>query len=314
MTNSDKAINVSLLSEIFGYSRKKFSAHELYLHSLIKNLDKPFSDWGADLREATGLPMIAIKEKYERIASIYKSDQTQYDLVSFWDEKYPNLLRRTDDAPFCLFYRGDISLLSRPAVAVVGTRNPTNEGVLRAEKLALVLTNNSFVVASGLAKGIDTAAHKSALKNNGKTVAVIGTPINRVYPKENEALQTEIAENGLIISQFPLSVSVTPANFPIRNYTMSGISAATIIVEAGETSGALIQAQQCLDQNNGRKLFILKNVLATDLRWPQKFKKLGATIIDDDNLNEVIPPLKSLTNIEVKGSNNVPTSFSIKIE
>ncbi|WP_148260194.1 DNA-processing protein DprA [Alicyclobacillus acidocaldarius] len=164
-------------------------------------------------------------------------------------ETYPPYLALTHEAPLFLFMRGNIRLPHLHCVAIVGTRNPTQEGIKKASALAALLGKYRIVVVSGLARGIDRAAHEGALRNNIPTIAVIGTPITKTYPKEHERLQAEIAERGLLISQFAPLSPVHKWNFPARNAVMSGICLATVIVEAGETSGALIQADYALKQD-----------------------------------------------------------------
>jgi DNA processing protein len=160
--------------------------------------------------------------------------------------------------------------MNLPSVSIVGTRNPSEKGRLRARNIAILVSDMGFGVTSGLAKGIDTAAHLGSISSGGQTIAVIGTNLSESYPKENYDLQEKIAKDYLLISQFPFNQPTQAYNFPQRNQTMSGLTRATIIVEAGETSGALIQAEQCLRQK--RKLFILNNLLEnTKLNWPKKY-------------------------------------------
>lgn len=195
---------------------------------------------------------------------------------------YPSKLR---DAEFPLeffYYQGWWDLAYSPqSVAVVGTRSPSDEGVRRAKKLVKMLVDRDFTIFSGLARGIDTIAHTTAMAEGGRTVAVIGTPITEVYPAENAALQQRIADDFLVISQVPIlryAQQTYRGNrlfFPERNATMSAFTDATIIVEAGETSGTLTQARAALRQ--GRKLFILDSCFRNpNLKWPAKFEALGA--------------------------------------
>lgn len=197
------------------------------------------------------------------------------------DASYPEKLLHADHPVELLYYQGDWDLIYTPSVAVVGTRNPTPEGVLRARKISRLLVADGYCVASGLAKGIDTAAHTAAIAAGGKTIAVVGTPIGSVYPRENSELQELIAREHLLVSQVPVlrhSQQGAQGNrffFPERNVTMSAISEATVIVEAGETSGTLIQARAALRQ--GRKLFILDSCFQNPaLTWPRRFEERGA--------------------------------------
>lgn len=179
-----------------------------------------------------------------------------------------------------IYYSGWWDLVETPCVAVVGTREPSREGVARATRLTRCLVADGYTVVSGLAKGIDTAAHTAAMEAGGMTIAVLGTPLNRAYPKANAELQRRICEQFLLFSQVPIlrhTESIPLVNrhfFPERNVTMSALTLGTIIVEAGETSGTLYQARAALQQ--GRKLFILDNCFERGLTWPEKFRSQGA--------------------------------------
>ncbi|HZI05182.1 MAG TPA: DNA-processing protein DprA, partial [Archangium sp.] len=165
---------------------------------------------------------------------------------------------------------GDLQLVRRPCVAVVGTRNVSPEGAARARRLARELVAAGVVVVSGLAKGVDTEALTAAIEAGGKVVAVIGTPLEQAYPAENKRLQETIYREHLLVSQFPAGSRTFQANFPLRNRTMATISDATVIIEAGETSGTLHQAVAC--NRLGRWLFITRAVAEdTRLTWPATF-------------------------------------------
>jgi len=195
---------------------------------------------------------------------------------------YPERLRQATEPVELLYFLGSWELAEAPRrVAVVGTRKVSPEGIARTRKLVRALVEHDYTVVSGLAQGVDTIAHETAIEHGGRTIAVIGTPISEVYPRENEALQRRIAEEYLLISQVPVlryksqSPKWNRLFFPERNKTMSALSQATIIVEASETSGTLIQAQAALKQ--GRKLFILEsNFHNPHITWPAKYEKLGA--------------------------------------
>ena len=194
---------------------------------------------------------------------------------------YPKRLRDARHPIELLYYQGAWELTETRCVAVVGTREPTEDGLERARRTARELVDKGFTVVSGLASGIDTAAHTEALENGGRTIAVIGTPLGEYYPPENKELQNQIAQKFLLISQVPVlrySKQAVPQNrlfFPERNVTMSALTEATIIVEAGETSGTLTQARAALHQN--RRLFILNSLFErSDLTWPANFESRGA--------------------------------------
>jgi DNA processing protein len=194
---------------------------------------------------------------------------------------YPMRLRDAKHPVELLYYEGSWELTETRCVAVVGARNPTDDGRGRAQRLARELVERNFTVVSGLATGIDTAAHNSAIAASGLTIAVIGTPLGAYYPRENRELQDQIARDFLLISQVPIlryHQQAVPQNrlfFPERNITMSALTEATVIVEAGETSGTLTQARAALYQ--GRKLFILNSCFEReDLTWPARFEERGA--------------------------------------
>ncbi len=201
--------------------------------------------------------------------------------------EYPKKLRDAKHPIELLYYRGWWDLVETPSVAIVGTREPSKDGVARAARLARRFVADDFTVVSGLAKGIDTAAHTTALEAGGRTIAVLGTPLNRAYPSENSELQKRLGDEFLLISQVPIlkylqakDPRVNRYFFPERNVTMSALTLATVIVEAGDTSGTLHQARAALDQ--GRKLFILDSCFQRRrLTWPAQFAELGAIRVRD---------------------------------
>ena len=190
------------------------------------------------------------------------------------ETEYGGKLRAAALIPPCLYFQGRWDLAARPSVAVIGTRAPTTEGARRARRLARLLAADGYVIVSGLARGIDAAAHETALAAGGATVAVMGTPLQRQYPAENRALREELAAEHLVVTQFPTVAATRPHCFPERNRTMSALSDATVIVEAGERSGTHAQAKAALEQ--GRGLFILDSCFRRGLRWPEQFAARGA--------------------------------------
>jgi DNA processing protein len=175
---------------------------------------------------------------------------------------------QSDSRLWCV---GDTSLLRQKCVAIVGTRQVSPEGAARSRRLARELAAAGVVIVSGLAKGVDTEALTTAIEAGGKVVAVIGTPIDKAYPAENKRLQERIYGEHLLISQFAPGERVFPTNFPERNKLMAALSDATAITEAGDTSGTLHQAAECV--RLGRWLFICKNVIENpSLTWPEKFR------------------------------------------
>ncbi len=227
-------------------------------------------------------------EKYSRLAlgAIREAGIKHFGIRINGAGEYPPSLRDADHPVELLYFQGLWDLVTTRCVAVVGTREPSEEGKLRAAKLARLLVADGFTVVSGLAKGIDTVAHTSAIDAGGFTITVLGTPITECYPPENRELQQRIADGHLVISQVPI-VRYSRQHFrskknffPERNVTMSALTEATIIVEAGQTSGTLIQARHALKQK--RKLFILENCFRdSSLSWPETFTQNGALRVAD---------------------------------
>jgi DNA processing protein len=189
-----------------------------------------------------------------------------YRLLSILDDDYPARLRGVQQAPPVIFSLG-LVIADDPAVSVVGSREASALGLAMAADLARALTTHHMTVVAGLARGIDTAAHRAALDAGGRTVAVIGTGIGRVYPAENRRLQNEIASRGLVLSQFWPDAPPQKHTFLMRNATMSGYGLATVIIEAGEMSGARVQARLAVE--HGRQV-ILTDRVVTRNQWAQR--------------------------------------------
>ena len=187
------------------------------------------------------------------------------------------------NAPEALWVAGDVELLRNgPRVSVVGSRNVSPQGLARARKLSAALVNRGMVVVSGLALGVDTAAHTTALEKGGKTIAVLGTPLDQTSPVQNRELQARIMREHLAVSQFAPGSTVHKGNFPARNRTMALLSEATVIVEAGARSGTEHQGWEAL--RLGRLLFVLKSVADARHEWVEKLIHYGAQVLTDENL------------------------------
>lgn len=194
---------------------------------------------------------------------------------------YPHWIGEATNPLEIFYYQGDLSLAYTKSIAVIGSRKASDDGLRRARKLARQLVAHGYTIVSGLAEGIDTAAHSSALQVGGKTIAVIGTPLSHCYPKINKSLQEKIANEHLLISQVPFfqyekqDYRTNRYFFPERNATMSAFARASVIVEAGETSGTLTQARAAIAQ--GRKLFILNSCFNNPkITWPHRYAEKGA--------------------------------------
>jgi DNA processing protein len=228
-------------------------------------------------------------------ARFREADVTRFGVRVHGAGEYPEKLRDAAHPIELLYYQGWWDLVESRCVAVVGTRGPTADGIARATRLVKELVKDNFTIVSGLASGIDTVAHETAIEEGGRTIAVIGTPLSHTYPKDNVDLQRKIADEYLLISQVPVKryegqdYRRNRLFFPERNITMSALTEATIIVEAGETSGTLIQARAALHQ--GRKLFILDNCFKRGLSWPQKFADKGAIrVVGYDDIRKHLSP------------------------
>ena len=176
-------------------------------------------------------------------------------ITSLWDTDYPELLKNIYDPPLLLYYKGEISDSDKYSVAIVGTRNPTEYGKSQAQRIASELASQNITIVSGLARGIDSVAHAAALKSNGRTISVIGSGLNVIYPPENRKLFEEISEKGIIYSEYNLDTPPDAGNFPQRNRIISGLSLGCLVVESGLRGGALQTAQFALDEN--REVFAI---------------------------------------------------------
>lgn len=211
-----------------------------------------------------------------------KLRQTGTTLVTIGDAAYPAPLRAIFDPPTVLFARGDIGLLQDLMIGVVGTRRPTPYGVAAAERLSADLAQAGLTIVSGMARGIDTAAHRAALAVNGRTIAVLGCGADIVYPSENKRLANEILTKGLILSEFPMGAIAFPQNFPIRNRIISGMSSGLLVVEGAQYSGSAITAKLALEQ--GREVFAVPGNITSKMSWgPNLLIKQGAKLIQDWN-------------------------------
>lgn len=211
----------------------------------------------------------------QEFCRLHESDE----IIKIGDTEYPPLLSETEEAPRFLYLRGDFSLLhDTRTIALVGSRNASDKGKENTRRVAVTLGHNGIIVVSGLARGIDVTAHKTALENGYRTVAVIGTNLNQYYPSENRDIQIEIEKKGLVISQFSPALKTERWFFPLRNGVMSGLSRATVIMEAGETSGALTQATYAAKQ--GRLVLIPQNVFSDpSISWPHSLVRKGAIVV-----------------------------------
>lgn len=242
------------------------------------------------IADGGGLPSAAFRSRHglfpdeERISEVKKFVEARIGSFSVLVDGTPQFPAglRAEKSPLPVFYyRGDINLVSSPCVSVVGTRHPSERGALAARRVARALAERGYAVVAGLATGIDTCAMTEAIDTGGSVIGVIGTPIDRCYPRKNEGLQQLVATKHLLISQVPLyryehqPIKSQRFYFPERNITMAALSTATIIVEAGETSGTRTQAKACIDQH--KQLIFLPSAVES-ASWAEGFLQKGAVV------------------------------------
>ncbi|HMF78521.1 MAG TPA: DNA-processing protein DprA [Bryobacteraceae bacterium] len=210
-------------------------------------------------------------------------------LISIQDAVYPGRLREIYDPPLILFAIGNSALMTSNSIAVVGTRRPTPYGMAAAERLSGDLARAGLTIVSGMARGIDSAAHQAALKEDGNTIAVLGCGVDVLYPANNRKLYGDIAKKGLLISEFPMGAPAFPQNFPIRNRIVSGLSIGVVVVEGAQYSGSAITARLAMDQ--GRDVFAVPGNITSKMSWGPNLliKDGGAKLVQEwsDVTNEL---------------------------
>jgi DNA processing protein len=253
---------------------------------VMRRLGEPERLFEASLTDLEGLGMPAHSAQFvfERKARAAAEDEWKRVLenggriLTPVDEQYPERLRQIYDPPAVLWIRGSAESLSRPGIAVVGTRHPSTYGLGMAEMLARDLAARRLTIFSGMARGVDTAAHKGTLVAKGNTVAVWGTGIDVIYPKENKRLAEQIVESGgTIVSEYPLGTFPAPQNFPVRNRILSGMSLGVLVIEAAEYSGTRITARLAMEQN--RDIYAVPGNVTNKNAWgPNTLIKQGAKL------------------------------------
>jgi DNA processing protein len=221
-------------------------------------------------------------------SAVEDARQRRIEAIALFDSRYPPLLARIVDPPPVLWVRGNLEVLTQPAVAIVGSRAASAYALQVGARLAGELAERGVVVASGLARGVDSAAHRGCMKCGGATIAVLGSGLERVYPPEHDQLASEIARSGLVMAELAPDGAPLPEHFPLRNRIISGISLATVVVEASERSGSLITARSALEQ--GREVMAVPgSVLSGRNRGSHALLKDGAKVVEtaDDILEEL---------------------------
>jgi|SRR5579863_3747460 len=226
----------------------------------------------------------------DAVAQREKLIETGAVLIPLTDPRYPPRLKEIFDPPPLLYALGHVELLESLMLAVVGTRRPTPYGMAAAGRLARDLSSAGLTIVSGMARGIDTAAHRAALDSQGATVAVFGCGVDELYPIENRKLAKEIAAKGLIISEFPMGTPPYPQNFPVRNRVVSGMSAGVLVIEGGEYSGSAITAKLAAEHN--REIFAVPGNITSKMSWgPNLLIKQGAKLVQE--WNDVVSELSA---------------------
>lgn len=227
--------------------RKLFLAFESVEQLLKAPVQSMTRIEGIDLKLAEYIKKGGDQDLVRQQTALIKKNKIEY--VTIWENEYPPLLKQIPEAPIILFYRGRFSKQHQPAIAIVGTRTPSHYGKVVVSNLVRELVAKNITIVSGLARGIDSIAHQVAIQNGGETLAVLGCGIDQCYPPENRELFQKIPRHGAVISEYFLGTGPDAVNFPKRNRIISGLSLGTVVIEAGERSGALITAYYALNQN-----------------------------------------------------------------
>jgi len=262
-----------------------FGSAEAVFHVTLTELEATGIQAASAQSIATGTSAELAREEMARCAG------ESITLLSCEDSCYPPRLKEIYDAPLLLYVRGNAEILKQPGIAMVGTRHPTPYGSGMAERLACDLAAQGLVIISGMARGVDTASHRGAITAKGKTIAVFGTGVDVLYPKENSRLAEQIlALGGALLSEFPLGTFAAPQNFPIRNRILSGMSIGVLVVEAAEYSGTRITARCALEQN--RDVFAVPGNVTNKNSWgPNTLIKQGAKLVATwEDVWEDLPP------------------------
>jgi DNA processing protein len=261
---------------------------------------------GFDLKLASQIKNGGDQKTAENQLELIEKLEVKY--ITIWDKNYPELLKRISDPPAVLFYYGNFPDNNQKTISVVGTRTPSHYGKIVTEEIVRELVNHGYVIISGMARGIDTIAHSTAIKNSGGTQAVLGCGIEYCYPPENKKLYQDIIQQGAVISEFFIGTGPDAPNFPKRNRIISGLSLGTLVVEAGDHSGALISALFALNQN--REVFAVPgNINSPKSKGTNHLIKQGAKLIQsvDDILEELGDKISSLP----KQSKQIPSNLPI---
>jgi len=291
------------------------------LRSLVNHFGDPGSVLNATERELTEVdgidrPLarrILSERNFEEEIQLQLSrvNRVEARIVTFWDKEFPENLKKIYDPPVMLFVRGQLSISDKYSIAVVGTRNPTTYGKHVAEKFAAEIAEYGIVVVSGLARGVDTIAHATTVRSGGRTISILGSGVDVIYPSENKRLAEQILVNGAIISEYYMGSKPDAVNFPRRNRIISGISLGTILIETDINGGAMITASFALDQN--REVFAVPGgIFERKGRGTNKLIKEGrAKLVEDisDVVEELRYKLKPILKSQPKSQTKIQLSI-----
>ncbi|MBI2599504.1 DNA-protecting protein DprA [Candidatus Daviesbacteria bacterium] len=283
------------------------------LKAILDYFKDPKLAWEAESSEFSkiGIPknvvelLLQTRKKLEPVTFAKSIKDANIGWITISDDNYPKLLSQIYDPPPVLYYKGDINVLDTKSLAIVGTRKITGYGKVVTEQFTKTLTLAGLTIVSGLARGVDSYAHWAAVNNNGQTIAVLGAGLNNIFPPQNIGLAQKIADGaGILISEFPPDYQVFPGNFPSRNRIISGLSLATLVIEAAENSGSLITARLALEQ--GREVFAVPGPVTSYLsKGPINLIKQGAIPVFDPK--DVLEQLGIDSNQMLKAKNKQNT-------
>jgi len=294
--------NFSDLPSLLPFHLNYFSAEQLqnvqrYFGTLEQSLTATESDWQAsNIAKPKQLAGLFDSELGKHIDETLEwGQQSGQHLISLGNEDYPSLLKQITDPPILLSVRGSVEMLSDPQLAIVGSRHASKLAMNSAQDFAHFLSDKGLGITSGLALGIDAAAHQGGLLGIGKTVAVVATGLDRIYPASNKALGHQIVEQGAMISEFPLGTKPLAFNFPRRNRIISGLSVGTLVVEAALKSGSLITARTALEQ--GREVFAMPGSINNpQAKGCHQLIKQGAKLVESGQ--DILEELTSLIDLK----------------
>lgn len=282
------SVRLKSLLEAFGSAPKIFLSSE----EKLKRIDKISSKIAHSIR------IFAFEDLKKELELCKKLN---VKIITLVDKEYPKRLKDIYGAPLCIYLKGEISLVDELALAIVGSRRASFYGLSCAKEFSYSLAKLGVTIVSGLARGVDTESHKGALKAQGRTIAVLGSGLNRIYPPENRRLAEEVANSGAVISEFPVNTEPFARNFPRRNRIISGLSLGVIVVEAARNSGALITADFAIEQ--GKDVFAIPGKVDSQTSYgTNRLIKQGAKLTDclEDIIEEIMPQLNELKEGAVK--------------